>query len=153
MRIRKYQPSDSHEILALVSNVLRDEFHKEGAAFPLQDVQDIGSGYGGDRETFLVAVEDDRVVGTCGVKLDEPETALLRRLFVDPGARRQGIGGRLVDAAVRFARKQGYRQIVFRGTTSMAAARELCQRRGFVEREVISMGEFELFAYGLSLEN
>jgi GNAT superfamily N-acetyltransferase len=150
-RIRKFKPSDGEAVLSLVSTVLREEFHRESSAFPMHDLKDVSAGYGGDRETFLVAVADGQVVGTCGVKQDDTETALLRRLFVSPDHRRKGIGGRLVDAAVEFARKTGYEQIVFRGTTSMSAARELCQGKGFSEREVISMGDFELFAYGLPL--
>ena len=58
-----------------------------------------------------------------------------------------------MDAAVQFARGAGYRQIVFRGTTSMSAARELCQKKGFVEKERFDMGDFELFTYGLQLQS
>ena len=59
MKIRKFEESDAEQVISLVSNVLRDEFHREASAFPMHDLKDIGAGYGGERETFLVAERDD----------------------------------------------------------------------------------------------
>jgi len=59
------------------------------------------------------------------------ETAQLRMLYVEPMFRGRGIGGRLVDEAVRFARSAGYRRIMLWTQDCLVSARRLYQAAGF----------------------
>jgi DNA-binding MarR family transcriptional regulator/GNAT superfamily N-acetyltransferase len=62
----------------------------------------------------------------------EPEgTAQLRMLYVEPMFRGQGIGARLVDQAVRFAREAGYRRMMLWTQDCLVSARRLYQAAGF----------------------
>lgn len=66
----------------------------------------------------------------------QKETAQLRLLYVEPAFRGCGIGGKLVEEAVRFSRASGYRRIMLWTQDSLVAARQIYQRAGFVlERE------------------
>jgi predicted GNAT family N-acyltransferase len=58
----------------------------------------------------LVAVEGGAVVGTCRILLDGEE-ARFQRLCVDPGARRHGLGARLLAEAEREAAAAGARRM------------------------------------------
>ncbi len=53
-------------------------------------------------EALFVARAGDRVVGVCGLNIDPftdaPRTGRVRRLFIDPAARRSGTARRLVSA-------------------------------------------------------
>ena len=64
-------------------------------------------------------------------------TAQLRILLVDPAARGSGIGGRLVDECVGFARRAGYRELRLWTNDPLLAARHIYLSRGFslVEEE------------------
>jgi DNA-binding MarR family transcriptional regulator/GNAT superfamily N-acetyltransferase len=66
------------------------------------------------------------------VRDDAPGTARLRLLLVEPEARGQGVGDRLVRAVVGFAREVGYRDLVLWTNDVLGSARRVYQRHGFV---------------------
>ncbi|MGH8877210.1 MAG: bifunctional helix-turn-helix transcriptional regulator/GNAT family N-acetyltransferase [Stackebrandtia sp.] len=79
---------------------------------------------------------------------DDPGTAKLRVLLVEPFARGRGIGGLLVGACVDFAREAGYRDMVLWTVSLLADARRIYQRAGFSLRseEAVHMFGHDLTA-------
>lgn len=60
-------------------------------------------------------------------------TWILNDLYVDPGARRQGVARSLLDAAAGFAREDGAAGISLETTVDNAAARALYRSAGWKE--------------------
>lgn len=88
------------------------------------------------REGAWIAEVDGQPVG-CVFCVDahadapEPATAKLRILLVHPDGRGQGLGGRLVDTCVAFARGAGYGRVVLWTNDPLTAARHVYLQRGF----------------------
>lgn len=95
-------------------------------------VADYGAGHDPSREAGWIAeVDGERVGCVFLVSGDEPATARLRVLLVTPAARGIGIGTRLVQECLDFARQAGYRQVVLWTNDVLVSARRIYQAAGF----------------------
>ena len=151
MRIRAWQPSDGPQIVGLITSIITQEFPGDQKAYPVEDLEHLAETYQGSANAFLVAEEGDRVIGTCGVKADGPHSAILRRLFVDPEYRGRGVGHSLLNEALAFCRKKGFREAIIRTSTGMRQAIQLCSSMGFQQDGRWSLGEITLVRLRLKL--
>src|SRR5271170_792256 len=83
------------------------------------------------RERCWIAELDGENVGSVFLAEDAPDVARLRLLLVDPKARGLGLGARLTEAAIRFARDAGYKKITLWTHSVLTAARHIYQKSGF----------------------
>lgn len=83
------------------------------------------------REHCWIAEIDGDPVGSVFVVRKTDEIAKLRLLLIDPKARGLGIGVRLVDECLRFARERGYRSMTLWTQSILTAARGIYRRAGF----------------------
>jgi len=100
-------------------------------------------------EKAWIAEIDGQRVGAVFVVRRTIATAQLRLLIVAPEARGQGLGRRLVDECISFARSKGYGKLMLWTQSHLDAARALYQGRGFkcTKRET-----FRAFGQDLSAE-
>ena len=83
------------------------------------------------RENAWIAEVDGQRAGCIFCVRKDDGTAQLRILLVEAWARGHGLGARLVDECVRFARDSGYRKLVLWTNDILVAARRIYTAAGF----------------------
>jgi GNAT superfamily N-acetyltransferase len=81
---------------------------------------------------------------------DDERTAKLRILLVHPDGRGLGLGARLVDTVIEFARRHGHRRLQLWTNHPLAAARHIYLSRGF---ELVSEEPHHSFGVDLVGQN
>jgi len=150
--IRKYREGDIAPIKTLVDSIMGSEFKEAQGAYPTSDLENIPDSYGKIGDVFFIAENGKDVVGTVAIKKEDDRCALLRRLFVSPHYRNRQIGVKLIERAIQFCHEVGYKELIFKTTSQMEGAIKLCQKKGFVQRAQIVLGDVELLKFTLSLK-
>jgi GNAT superfamily N-acetyltransferase len=98
-------------------------------------VADFINNFDAKRERCWMAEMNGEIVGSVFVVKKSDEVAKLRLLIVDPKARGLGIGKRLVEECIRFARQRGYKKMTLWTNSVLLAARHIYQSVGFQQIE------------------
>lgn len=83
------------------------------------------------RERCWIAEIDGKQVGSVFLVKRSDDVAKLRLLLIDPAGRGIGLGKRLVDECIAFARQSGYRKITLWTQSMLLAARGIYENAGF----------------------
>ena len=82
---------------------------------------------------FIVAYIGRKPVGCGGFKRHSPDTAYLKRMWVDSGTRGRGLGRTLLTELEQRARRLGYGKICLETHRSLAEAQNLYRASGYAE--------------------
>jgi DNA-binding MarR family transcriptional regulator/GNAT superfamily N-acetyltransferase len=96
-----------------------------------QIVADFANNHDAGRERCWIAEMNGENVGCIFLAKDSADVARIRLLLVEPQARGLGLGVRLTDECVRFARRAGYKKITLWTHSVLTAARHIYQKSGF----------------------
>jgi DNA-binding MarR family transcriptional regulator/N-acetylglutamate synthase-like GNAT family acetyltransferase len=83
------------------------------------------------RERCSIAEAGGERVGSAFVVKKDSSTAQLRLLLIEPHVRGRGLGRRLVEECIAFARQRGYRKLMLWTHENLTAARAIYASAGF----------------------
>jgi DNA-binding MarR family transcriptional regulator/GNAT superfamily N-acetyltransferase len=131
--LRPPRPGDLGWVIARNAAVYADEFGWDETyeALVARIVADFAGADDQHRQAAWIAELDGAPVGCVFCVRRDDETAQLRLLLVEPAARGLGIGARLVDECLAFAKRAGYRKIMLWTNDVLVNARRIYERAGF----------------------
>lgn len=127
----------------------------------LQDEQDWFEGVSGDEDHInLVIVHDDRVIGTIGIELTDPDSRTAEiGYFLDPDVHSQGLGTESAELAIEYAfdelnvRKLWARVFAFNDKSSGLLEKLGFEQEGCLREHKYADGEYhDALLYGLLRE-
>ena len=121
--IRPFAEHDAAQVRELFITVnrllspahLRDTFEAYIDRALGEEIDRISAYYGERDGGFWVVVKGDKVVGTFGLERASDDAMELRRMYVDPSARRRGIARRMLQFAEDECRSRNVSRLQLRG--------------------------------------
>jgi DNA-binding MarR family transcriptional regulator/GNAT superfamily N-acetyltransferase len=149
--LRPHQPGDMGWIIHRQAILYADEYGWDGSyeALAAEIVAQFIKNYDPKREHAWVAEKDGERVGAVFVARESEQIAKLRLLHVEPQARGLGIGKRLVEECIRFARRAGYEKMTLWTQSILHGARHIYKTAGF---EVVHEEKHHSFGKDLTAE-
>ena len=137
--IRAFSERDADQVRALFVAVnrllsppdLREAFEAYIEHSLVEEIDRIPAYYGERAGSFWVAVKDDRLVGMFGLERTSDGAMELRRMYVDPSARRQGIASLMLQSAENECRRQSISRLTLSTSEIQAAALALYKNAGY----------------------
>lgn len=138
MKIRcRFKPGDAGEIIKFHAIIYSKEYGYDLTfeAYVAEGLAEFIKSYSPERDRVWILEDGEKIVGTIAVFGRSKDSAQLRWFLVHPDYRGKGLGKTLLEKAIEFCRKHGYKHIYLWTTSELSVAKRLYTSFGFVKTE------------------
>lgn len=131
--IRNFVPDDVYYVISR-HRILYDTEYGLSSIFGdyvEKGVHHFAQYYDKEKECMLISEINGQPVGSIVIAKSDDETAQLRYFLLEPETRGRGLGHKLVDMALDFCRKKGYKHVFLETISSLKTARHIYASKGF----------------------
>jgi GNAT superfamily N-acetyltransferase len=134
MPIKVYRAACEH--LAVAYDLVQ-EYYEAASVVAREDGEEFAREYFGDGAGVWLAENDGNIVGCAALRTlkEKRDCGEIKRLYVRPSYRGQGIADLLFEALESYARKFGYLWLYLDTASDMKAAARFYERKGFLPCE------------------
>lgn len=131
--IREYSEDDKLAVIDVVGKTLVGEKVIPSSELPIDDadLQNIFEYYSG-KSRFWVAEQAGKVIGTIALKDNGVGIGKLRRMFVLHALHGSGVGQKLLDTALSYAKNNRFIKIILNTHANMKRAHRFYEKNGFI---------------------
>ncbi|KZL42335.1 GNAT family acetyltransferase [Pseudomonas syringae pv. syringae] len=135
IQIRRFVPSDESGVSAMILPIQREEFGISITAEDQPDLKAIPAFYQTGTGDFWVAVQDDQIIGSIGLRDIGAGQAALRKMFVAAPFRGRefSVAARLLERLIEESTRKGVSEVFLGTTDKFHAAHRFYEKHGFRE--------------------
>jgi len=152
LRFRTATNDDREQVQSLVFGVLAEFDLKPDPDVTDADLLDIETNYLNRGGLFdLIEDENGKLVGTFGLYPLDANTCELRKMYLMPAVRGQGLGKYVLRKAVERAKEMGFKEMVLETSSKLVAAIQLYRQFGFLPIQIKHVTPRADQSYGMKL--
>jgi len=130
--IRNYEERDKEKVIEFHERILRET----GAFVPgpwNDDMKNIEKVYIRPGGCFVLIKENDSIIATGALKIISKNVAEIKRMRVETSLQRQGLGQKVLDHLLLYAKNCGIERIILDTTDLQKAAQHFYIKNNFIE--------------------
>ena len=134
IEIRPITKKDNAETSAMIRYVLVEQnAPKTGTAYEDKALDDLFEHYNKSRAQYFVLTENDTIIGSAGIDAieDGSDVCELQKMYFHPKARGRGLGEKMMQECLEFAKSKEFQSCYIETLPSMKAAQKLYLKTGF----------------------
>ena len=135
MEIRPIQANNNKAIAALIRSVFIDMgVPKKGTAYEDKELDNMYETYLGERSVYYLVLDENKILGGAGISpLKDEATSVceLQKMYFSPTIRGKGIGFKVIQKCLDFAKVNEFTICYIETTPIMHAAQRLYKKVGF----------------------
>ncbi len=152
LKFRSATNDDCEQVQSLVFGVLAEFDLKPDPEATDADLADIEANYINRGGVFdVIQDKDGRLVGTFGLYPLDADTCELRKMYLVPAVRGQGLGKYVLRKAVERAKELGFKEMVLETSSKLVAAIQLYRQFGFQPIQIKHVTPRADQSYGMKL--